>query len=158
MAEIRQELMPFQTPNFVRVKLPPRARQEGMIESPAIPLADVPRDVLEQMCDDFKAEVLRKAGTVSDLSPEQQLRRDLCTLLDVLRGHTCWPALRTLGARSDRAFWSCAVCEGPSVTRRLYYDSRDGLIDPNDLLHEDDCTYVALRRRAEYDGVPRTRR
>lgn len=61
MAKIEQELIPFNTPNFVRVKSPPRDRQEGWMELPAIPLCDVPEETLVQMCDDFKAEVLRKA-------------------------------------------------------------------------------------------------
>ena len=62
MAEIAQKLAPFQTPNFVRVVQPPGQRQDGFKESPAIPLKDVPRETLEEMCADFRAEVMRKAG------------------------------------------------------------------------------------------------
>lgn len=73
MAKIEQELHPFQTPNFVRLVVPPRPRQDGLQESASIPLREVPENVLLQMCEDFKAEVLRKHRTPDT----RQMGRDL---------------------------------------------------------------------------------
>lgn len=56
------ELVPFTVPNFVIGKMPPKSRQEGMVEPPKWALADVPEDDLSKLCDDFRAEVFRKAG------------------------------------------------------------------------------------------------
>ncbi len=60
MAEIAQKLRPFNTPNYVIVEMPPRPRQEGFVEGPKYHLRDVPEETIVQMCEDFKAEVLRK--------------------------------------------------------------------------------------------------
>lgn len=60
MATIEQKLKPFGTPNFVIIEQPPGRRQDGFKEAPSIPLRDVPEQVLLQMCEDFKQEVLRK--------------------------------------------------------------------------------------------------
>jgi|GEM_PF-4815235 len=58
MASITTKLAPFQTPNFVRLE--PLGSGRGSENTPCIPLRDVPEDVLLQMCEDFKQEVLRK--------------------------------------------------------------------------------------------------
>lgn len=56
------ELQPFQTPNFVIAKTAPRPRQEGFQEAPKWPLSEVPESELSRLCDEFRAEVFRKAG------------------------------------------------------------------------------------------------
>lgn len=58
------ELLGFTVPNFVIQKMPFRSRQEGMVESPKYALADIPSDDLASLCDQFRAEVFRKAGKV----------------------------------------------------------------------------------------------
>lgn len=63
MATIELKLKPFGTPNFVIIEQTPSGRQDGLKEAPSIPLRDVPENVLLQMCEDFKAEVLRKHRT-----------------------------------------------------------------------------------------------
>lgn len=60
---INIELQPWATPNFVRAKMSPRPKQEGVnLESPSWPLWEVDALTLSQMCDEFRAEVFKKAG------------------------------------------------------------------------------------------------
>jgi hypothetical protein len=54
MNVINIPLKPWVTPNFVVADLPQKAA--------AWPLEAVDADVLAQLCDDFRAEVFRKAG------------------------------------------------------------------------------------------------
>lgn len=56
------ELLGFTVPNYAIQKMPPRSRQEGMIEAPKYALADVPAEDLASLCDQFRGEVFRKAG------------------------------------------------------------------------------------------------
>jgi len=49
-------------PSFCVQELPPRPRQDGLKDAPSWALSEVDADVLAQMCDDFRAEVFRKAG------------------------------------------------------------------------------------------------
>ncbi len=55
-------LAPFTTPNFVSFQMPARPRQEGMAHAVGLPIAQVPAEDLAKLCDDFRAEVFRKAG------------------------------------------------------------------------------------------------
>lgn len=61
-ATLHVELQPFQTPNFVRAVGKPGQRQDGMQELPCYPLSDLDSMTLDKMCDQFRAEVFRKAG------------------------------------------------------------------------------------------------
>lgn len=56
------ELHPFKVPNFVRQVMPPRPKQDGMTELPAIPLSDLSAETLDAMCDEFRNAVFQKAG------------------------------------------------------------------------------------------------
>jgi hypothetical protein len=56
------ELNPWMVPNFVTAKMPPRPRQEGFQEGPKWALSEVDADTLAAQCDQFRAEVFRKAG------------------------------------------------------------------------------------------------
>lgn len=60
MAQINQKLKPFTTPNFVIAEIPPQPRGSGIKEGPKYHLRDVPEETLIEMCEDFKAEILRK--------------------------------------------------------------------------------------------------
>jgi hypothetical protein len=61
MANIEFELQPFTVPNFVVVQVPTATfKQEGFKELPSLPLNQVPRKVLEQMCKDFTKAVMEK--------------------------------------------------------------------------------------------------
>lgn len=68
------ELQPWQTPNFVIVKVPPRPRQEGWQEAPKFPLSEVDAETLAQMCEAFRVEVFRKAGKVDPATLAKILR------------------------------------------------------------------------------------
>ena len=61
-ATLQVELQPFQTPNFVRAVGKPGLKQDGMQELPCYPLSDLDSLTLDKLCDDFRAEVFRKAG------------------------------------------------------------------------------------------------
>ena len=62
MANVKLALVPWIVPNFVRGQMPPRPRQEGIQDAPSFALSGVDADTLAQMCDDFRAEIFRKAG------------------------------------------------------------------------------------------------
>jgi hypothetical protein len=62
---INLKLRPFPVPNEVYVEFPPIMKKEPfqLVANPsAIKLGSVPRETLEAMCEEFKAEILRKAG------------------------------------------------------------------------------------------------
>lgn len=61
-ATLQVELQPFQTPDFVHAVSKPALKQQGMQESPRYPLSDLDPMTLDRLCDDFRAEVFRKAG------------------------------------------------------------------------------------------------
>jgi len=62
MPKIELEVSDWATPNVVEVKRPPRPRQEGFTPMPGILLADASANLLAELCDNFRAEVFRKAG------------------------------------------------------------------------------------------------
>ena len=59
--KIQIELRPFQTPNYAVEVMKPGRRQDGIKEPRSHPLSDLPDDVLEAMCAEFRDEVFRKA-------------------------------------------------------------------------------------------------
>ncbi len=69
MATTTSELQPFTVPNYVIVKMPPRPRQDGFVESPKYALAELTPDVLAVLCDEFRAAVFAKAGRRDPVSP-----------------------------------------------------------------------------------------
>jgi hypothetical protein len=56
------EVLAFSTPSYVRLKTPPGQRQDGFKEAPAIPLSELDAEVLDTLCNDFRAQVFLKAG------------------------------------------------------------------------------------------------
>ena len=59
--KIELELQPFKTPNFVLAQVAPKPR-EGFERAPSFPLSDLEPEALSAMCDEFRAEVFKKAG------------------------------------------------------------------------------------------------
>jgi hypothetical protein len=70
------ELNPWTTPNFVTAKMPPRPRQEGFREGPKWALAEVDASDLAQLCDQFRAEIFRKAGKSDPANTEHHARTE----------------------------------------------------------------------------------
>jgi hypothetical protein len=62
MSSLKIDLVPFSTPNYVFGQMPPRPRQDGPIEAPKWHLTEVDAVVLAQLCDEFRADVFKKAG------------------------------------------------------------------------------------------------
>lgn len=58
------EIHPFSVPNFVRPVQKPGSRQDGYSEAPAIPLSELSLQTLEGLCDQFRADVMKKAGKI----------------------------------------------------------------------------------------------
>lgn len=56
------KLKPFSTPNFVIGIMPPGTRENGIEKLPSWPLSVVSVEELDKMCNDFRAEVFKKAG------------------------------------------------------------------------------------------------
>lgn len=61
---MKVETVPWITPNFVRIQMPARPRQEGVNfkDSEGFRLEDVDVDTLSEMCDQFRADIFRKSG------------------------------------------------------------------------------------------------
>lgn len=55
-------LRPFTTPNYVLVQRATSDDFWSAIATPSWPLAEVPVEDLAKLCDDFRAEVFKKAG------------------------------------------------------------------------------------------------
>ena len=59
---MKVDLLGFTTPNFVIQKMPPRPKQDGLVEAPKYALSEIPAEELSSLCDHFRAEIFRKAG------------------------------------------------------------------------------------------------
>lgn len=66
------DLQPFTVPNFVRPIAPRRMRQEGFVETQAIPLSELDAATLDAMCDEFKKAVFAKAGKAPNTASSQK--------------------------------------------------------------------------------------
>ena len=55
------DLLPFSTPNYVLVKMPPGKREDGFKEGPKFHLRELDSLTLAKLCDDFRDEVFKKA-------------------------------------------------------------------------------------------------
>ena len=59
--EMKIKLKPFSAPNYVVQVIPPRKRQDGLLNGYNYPLKEVPAEALSIMCDEFRKEVFAKA-------------------------------------------------------------------------------------------------
>jgi len=66
MIKLNVELIPFNIPNYVIVKRPPRPRNQGFEEGPKYHISELDEDTLNQLCDQFKSDVLAKARAGKD--------------------------------------------------------------------------------------------
>lgn len=69
--KIEIKLQPFTTPNFVIAQVPPQPREHGFAQAPSFPLSEVDADSLSVMCDEFRAEVFKKAGKRDPRAPTE---------------------------------------------------------------------------------------
>lgn len=61
-ATIEMKLQPWLAPNFARVEQAPRPRQEGIHETPAIPVADLSAEALTSLAEQWLTDLYAKAG------------------------------------------------------------------------------------------------
>lgn len=61
-ATISVTLQPFAVPNFVLAEPKTGSRSEGMVETPKYPLSDLDPETLDDLCDQFRRDVFKKAG------------------------------------------------------------------------------------------------
>ncbi len=59
--EVKPKSQPMNVPNFVIAQMPPRERQEGMVQSPKFHLRELEAEVLAELCDEFRTNVFAKA-------------------------------------------------------------------------------------------------
>lgn len=59
---VKVRLKPFSVPLFVVAEASLKSREDGFKEAPQFHISEIDRDVLIEMCDDFKKELLKKAG------------------------------------------------------------------------------------------------
>lgn len=69
MTYLPMKLKPWTTPNFATVELPPRPKQDGVVALPAIPLADLTEEAVDDLVKQWRAEVYKKANM---LLPEER--------------------------------------------------------------------------------------
>lgn len=62
MSKIEIELIPFRVPNCAIQKGFPGKRQDGLKEAKTYALSNLATDTLSEMCDEFRAEIFKKAG------------------------------------------------------------------------------------------------
>lgn len=62
MASIQIELNPFLVPTGATVKRKPGRREDGFRPAEEIKLADLPYEVLDAMCNEFRTGVMEAAG------------------------------------------------------------------------------------------------
>ena len=60
--KIELDLVPFNTPNYVRIKEKPRKREEGFKEGITIHLSELDSLTLGKLCEEFRKGVFKKAG------------------------------------------------------------------------------------------------
>ena len=59
---IEVDLIPFKTPNYILVRQKPGKKEDGFKEATNLPLRELDSLTLAKLCDDFRAEVFKKAG------------------------------------------------------------------------------------------------
>jgi len=62
MAQINMEIEPFPVPDKVYLVGKPGLRQDGPLNKREIPLSDLDRTILNELVDEFRSTVFRKAG------------------------------------------------------------------------------------------------
>ena len=60
--KIEVNLHPIETPNYVTAETSPGKRQDGFVERPRYKLSELSEQVLSQLCNEFRAEIFKKAG------------------------------------------------------------------------------------------------
>lgn len=63
------KLKPWTVPNFASVEMPVKPREEGLQNGVSFALNELPAEALAQLCDEFRAEVFRKAGKPDPSAP-----------------------------------------------------------------------------------------
>jgi len=61
-SHIKFKLKPFSVPSFVIPEMPLGKKQDGFKPIDGIPLRDLSEECLEIMCENFRKEVMKKAG------------------------------------------------------------------------------------------------
>ncbi len=69
MATIPLVLRPFAVPAYVTVELPPSHKEDGPKGLPTFALTQLPPGVLDQLCDQFRANVFTQAGQRDPKAP-----------------------------------------------------------------------------------------
>ena len=62
MSEVKVKLQPFRVPNYVLTAPKVGRRQDGMQELPKFHLSELDEETLNELCDEFRAGVLKKAA------------------------------------------------------------------------------------------------
>lgn len=60
--EIKLDLLPFNTPNYVLVKQQPGGKEDGFKEGLKFHLKELDPCTLAKLCDEFRTEIFKKAG------------------------------------------------------------------------------------------------
>lgn len=64
MAKIKMNLITPKVPNFISIESPPGARQDGFKEFPTISIADLDDEVLEEIAEEWRLDLLARANKI----------------------------------------------------------------------------------------------
>jgi len=62
MVFIKTKLKPIKTPNFILEESKPGSRDKGFVEGKKHAVADLDRETIIALCEQFKSDMLQKAG------------------------------------------------------------------------------------------------
>lgn len=62
MADLSVKIVPFPVPTGVSIRQAPGRRQDGFRPLPQVNLTDLSPEVLDQLCEEFRASVFEAAG------------------------------------------------------------------------------------------------
>ena len=69
--KIEIEIIPFDAPDVIVLKTPPRPRHEGFnLNNSVMHVSEVDAETLSKLCNDFRAEVFKKAGKIDPYKQE----------------------------------------------------------------------------------------
>lgn len=123
--KIELKLRPFPIPDGVTIDRPPGLRQDGFIPAPVLKLGELDEETLEQLCEQFKDAVFKKAGKLSKAERVERAHALSEKEKAVVEAAVVWAMCPKTGGYKD----------GPAIedTCELLESTVKDLIDYNDV-------------------------
>jgi hypothetical protein len=126
--KIELKLRPFPIPDGVVIDRPPGLRQDGFIPAPVLKLGELDEETLEQLCEQFREAVYKKAGKESPKLKVERAQALAAKEKAVVEAAIVWAMCPDSGSYKD----------GPAIedTCELLGDVVKDLIDYDDVRWE----------------------